>query len=87
MSPAKRCKGGSDNPKVSLSDAKANRCITMGKYDVEIRLLERQLATARQEIADMECGVQHPIYGTAKWWSSTTSCCPTQRPELKYVSV
>ena len=59
MSPAKRCKGGSDNPKVSLSDAKANRCITMGKYDVEIRVLERQLATARQEIADMECGVQH----------------------------
>jgi hypothetical protein len=31
----------------------------MGKYDVEIRVLERQLATARQEIADMECGVQH----------------------------
>ncbi len=31
----------------------------MGKYDVEIRVLERQLATARQEIADMESGVQH----------------------------
>ena len=59
MSPAMPCKGGSDNPKVSLSDAKANRCITMGKYDVEIRVLERQLATARQEIADMESGIQH----------------------------
>jgi hypothetical protein len=31
----------------------------MGKYDVEIKVLERQLATARQEIADMERGVQH----------------------------
>lgn len=32
----------------------------MGKYDVEIRVLERQLATARQEIADVESGgVQH----------------------------
>jgi hypothetical protein len=32
----------------------------MGKYDVEIRVLEKQLATARQEIADIESGhVQH----------------------------
>jgi hypothetical protein len=31
----------------------------MGKYDVEIRVLETQLATALQEIADMEGGVQH----------------------------
>ena len=32
----------------------------MGNYDVEIQVLERQLATARQEIAEMENGlVQH----------------------------
>ena len=32
----------------------------MGKYDVEIEVLERQLATARHEIAEMEGGlVQH----------------------------
>lgn len=32
----------------------------MGKYDVEIEVLERQLATARQEIADLGSGgVQH----------------------------
>jgi hypothetical protein len=31
----------------------------MGKYDIEIKVLERQLATALQEIADLEGGVQH----------------------------
>jgi len=31
----------------------------MGKYDVELKVLEKMLATARQEIADMENGVQH----------------------------
>ena len=42
----------------------------MGKYDVEIEVLERQLATARQEIADLE-GVEAsntPTYGTERWW-------------------
>ena len=31
----------------------------MGKYDVEIEVLERQLVTARHEIAEMGSGVQH----------------------------
>jgi hypothetical protein len=31
----------------------------MGKYDVELRVLERMLVTAREEIAEMESGAQH----------------------------
>ena len=43
-----------------LTDVAAAQGSVMGKYDVEIQVLERQLATARQEIAEMETGlVQH----------------------------